>query len=60
MNYSISYLKTDPSVSLASLKAGKVDYTLLNPFQYQIVKNDPRFRLEISPLNWLDDESGRL
>ncbi|MBA4367551.1 MAG: hypothetical protein C0403_07920 [Desulfobacterium sp.] len=43
----------DPSVSLASLKAGKVDYTLLNPFQYPIVKNDPRFRVGISPLNWL-------
>jgi peptide/nickel transport system substrate-binding protein len=43
----------DPSVRLASLKAGKVDYTLLNPFQYRIIKNDPRFHVGISPLNWL-------
>ncbi len=43
----------DPSVRLASLKAGKLDSTLINPFQYKLVENDPKLRGGIAPLNWL-------
>lgn len=43
----------DPSVSFASLKAGKIDYTMINPFQYKLAEKDPKLRAHISPLNWL-------
>lgn len=43
----------DPSVRLASLKAGRLDYVLLNPYQYRIVDKDPNLNGFVAPLNWL-------
>jgi peptide/nickel transport system substrate-binding protein len=43
----------DPSVRLASLKAGELDYVVLNPFQYRLVEKDPRLNTRIEALNWL-------
>jgi peptide/nickel transport system substrate-binding protein len=43
----------DPSVRLASLKAGELDYVVLNPFQYRLVDKDPRFNTRVQELNWL-------
>ncbi|MFZ5571829.1 MAG: ABC transporter substrate-binding protein [Thermodesulfobacteriota bacterium] len=43
----------DPSVRLAGLKAGSLDYIVVNPFQHRLVEADPRLRSGIAPLNWL-------
>ena len=43
----------DPSVRLASLKAGELDSVILNPFQYRLVEKAPRLNTRIQQLNWL-------
>jgi ABC-type transport system substrate-binding protein len=43
----------DSSVMLANLKASKIDFEVLNPFQYRLVKNDPNLNVAVIPLNWL-------
>ncbi|MCU0598420.1 MAG: ABC transporter substrate-binding protein [Desulfobacterales bacterium] len=43
----------DPSVRLANLKAGMLDSVYLDPIQYRVMKNDPNFKLESFPTNWL-------
>lgn len=43
----------DPSVRLANLKAGKLDFILLDATQYRLVKNDSNFKTIAMPMNWL-------
>ncbi len=43
----------DPSVRLANLKAGKLDFILLDATQYRLVKNDRNFNSGAMPMNWL-------
>jgi peptide/nickel transport system substrate-binding protein len=43
----------DPSVRLANLKAGKIDFIILNANQYKLVKDDPNFDVATFPVNWL-------
>ena len=43
----------DPSVRLANLKAGKLDFIVLDAVQYKLVKSDPNFNVSTMPLNWL-------
>ena len=43
----------DPSVRLANFKAGKLDFLVLNPLQYRMVKNDARMQTFTMPINWL-------
>ncbi|HOM30339.1 MAG TPA: ABC transporter substrate-binding protein [Deltaproteobacteria bacterium] len=43
----------DPSVRLANLKAGKLDFIVLDAVQYRLVKDDPKFRVVTYPINWL-------
>jgi len=43
----------DPSVRLASLKAGKLDFILADPVQYRIVTGDPDLKAGTMPSNWL-------
>jgi peptide/nickel transport system substrate-binding protein len=43
----------DPSVRLANLKAGKLDFIVADAIQYKLVKNDPDFNVDTMPMNWL-------
>ena len=43
----------DPSVRLANLKAEKIDFTILTPRQYRMVKNDKRIDVNVYPFNML-------
>ncbi len=43
----------DPSVRLANLKAGKIDFVVISPHQYRLVKNDPNLDVAVFPVNWL-------
>ncbi len=43
----------DPSVRLANLKAGTIDFIVLNANQYKLVKDDPNFDVATFPVNWL-------
>ena len=43
----------DPSVRLANLKAGMLDYSVLDPVQYRVMKNNPDFKINTMPTNWL-------
>ncbi len=43
----------DPSVRLANLKAGKLDFIVADAIQYKLVKNDPNFNVHTMPMNWL-------
>ncbi len=43
----------DPSVRLANLKAGRLDFIVLDAVQYKLVKNDPNFNVGTMPMNWL-------
>jgi peptide/nickel transport system substrate-binding protein len=43
----------DPSVRLANLKAGKLDFIVADAIQYKLVKNDPNFNVNTMPMNWL-------
>ena len=40
----------DPSVELASLRAGAIDYMVLNKSQYEVVKNDPTLQSYVKPI----------
>jgi peptide/nickel transport system substrate-binding protein len=42
----------DPSVRLANLRAGKLDYMVIDPTQYPMIKNDPNLQVYVYPLNW--------
>jgi len=50
--YKVSVIP-DPSVRLASLKAGALDSININPFQYKAVEKDKKLSLLTLPLNWL-------
>jgi len=50
--YKVSVIP-DPSVRLASLKAGTLDSITINPSQYKIVEKDKKLSLLTLPLNWL-------
>ncbi len=41
----------DPSVQLANLRAGKIDYMYLSKSQYDGVKGDPNLRVYVGPVN---------
>jgi peptide/nickel transport system substrate-binding protein len=43
----------DPSVRLANLRAGKLDYMVPDPTQYPLIKNDKSLNVYVYPLNWL-------
>ena len=43
----------DPSVRLANLKAEKLDFTILTPRQYRMVKNDRKIDVNVYPFNML-------
>jgi peptide/nickel transport system substrate-binding protein len=43
----------DPGVRLASLKAGELDQIMINPFQYRLVRDDPRFDVLVMPANFV-------
>jgi peptide/nickel transport system substrate-binding protein len=43
----------DPSVRLANLRAGKLDYMTLDPSQYPMVKNDRSLSVNHYDLNWI-------
>ncbi len=43
----------DPSVRLANLKAGKLDFIFLNPRQFRLVEKDPKIDVNIYPFNML-------
>jgi peptide/nickel transport system substrate-binding protein len=43
----------DPSVRLANLKAGKLDFIILNPRQYRLVENNPKIDVSVYPFNML-------
>ena len=43
----------DPSVRLANLRAGKLDYMVIDPSQYPMVKNDKSLNVYVYPLNWV-------
>ena len=43
----------DPSVRLANLKAGKLDFIVLNPRQFRLVEKDPKIDVNIYPSNML-------
>jgi peptide/nickel transport system substrate-binding protein len=43
----------DPSVRLANLRAGKIDYMTLDPSQYPMVKNDRSLSVNLYDLNWV-------
>ena len=40
----------DPSVELASLRAGTIDSMVLNKSQYEVVKNDPTLQSYVKPI----------
>lgn len=41
----------DPSVSLANLRAGKIDFMMLEPSQYAMIKKNPNLLVNIYPVN---------
>lgn len=41
----------DPSVSLANLRAGKLDFMMVEPSQYPMIKNDRSLQINIYPVN---------
>jgi peptide/nickel transport system substrate-binding protein len=41
----------DPSVSLANLRAGKLDFMMIEPSQYPVIKNDRSLQINIYPVN---------
>jgi peptide/nickel transport system substrate-binding protein len=41
----------DPSVQLANLRAGKIDWMTLAKSQHEMVKNDPNLQVYIGPVN---------
>jgi ABC-type transport system substrate-binding protein len=41
----------DPSVSLANLRAGKLDFMMVEPSQYPMIKNDRNLQINIYPVN---------
>ncbi len=43
----------DPSVRLANLKAGKLDFILLDAVQYRLVKNDKNYNSGAMPMNFV-------
>ncbi|MEW6185340.1 MAG: ABC transporter substrate-binding protein [Thermodesulfobacteriota bacterium] len=43
----------DPSVRLANLRAGKLDFVMLEPNEYPMVKNDRNLQINIYPVNHL-------
>ena len=43
----------DPSVRLANLRAGKLDYMTLDPSQYPMVRNDRSLSVNLYDLNWV-------
>ncbi len=43
----------DPSVRLANLKAGALDFIVLNPRQYRMVKSDAKIDVNVYPFNML-------
>ncbi len=43
----------DPSVRMANLKAGKIDFTILTPRQYRMVKNDSNIDVNVYPFDML-------
>jgi peptide/nickel transport system substrate-binding protein len=43
----------DPSVRLANIKAGTIDYIVVNANQYRLVKDDPELNVATFPTNWL-------
>jgi ABC-type transport system substrate-binding protein len=43
----------DPSVRLANLRAGKLDYMVIDPSQYPMVKNDKNLNVYVYPVNWV-------
>jgi peptide/nickel transport system substrate-binding protein len=43
----------DPSVRLANLKAGKLDFIVADAIQYKLVNNDPNYKVNTMPLNWV-------
>jgi peptide/nickel transport system substrate-binding protein len=43
----------DPSVRLANLRAGKLDYMVLDPSQYPMVRNDRSLSVNYYDLNWI-------
>jgi peptide/nickel transport system substrate-binding protein len=43
----------DPSVRLANLKAGTLDFIVADAVQYRMVKNDPNLNVVTFPVNWL-------
>ena len=43
----------DSSVRLANLKAGKIDYAVINPYQYRLVKDAPDIKVTVISVNWV-------
>ncbi len=43
----------DPSVRLANLKAGKLDFIVLNAHQFRVVEKDPKIAVNVYPFNML-------
>ena len=43
----------DPSVRLANLRAGKLDYIWIDPSQYPMIKNDRSLQVYGYPANWI-------
>ena len=43
----------DPSVRLANLRAGKLDYMAIDPSQYPMIKNDKSLNVYVYPVNWV-------
>jgi peptide/nickel transport system substrate-binding protein len=43
----------DPSVRIANLRAGKLDFVMLEPNEYPMVKNDRNLQINIYPVNHL-------
>ncbi len=43
----------DPSVRLANLKAGKLDFIILNARQFRVVEKDPKIDVNVYPFNML-------
>ncbi|MCP4753602.1 MAG: ABC transporter substrate-binding protein [Proteobacteria bacterium] len=42
----------DPSIQLANLRAGKIDYAAVATSSVAILKKDPKFNIHIVPNNW--------
>jgi len=43
----------DPSIRLANLRAGKLDYMFMDPSQYPMIKSDRSLQVYVYPLNWV-------